>query len=127
MRFYVILILALILSACRKDDVPQELPDLFSGTYHCQVHTYSWIMGGPSSSNDYEADIDVAFYNDSVRIEEYNWKESALNVKEDTAIWVNYGSAYNLNVKFTSDSLFYSQSSGGLGGQSGVSFSGNKL
>lgn len=94
-----------------------------SGTYTCQIHTSSYMMGSNSTYKSYTDDLivkhkgkNVIVLNNTIPIDSL-WGGHAYSVGS--------GSNY-FKIQFINDSIYYSSHSGGLGGSYSTSYAGKK-
>lgn len=94
-----------------------------SGTYTCQVHTSSYMMGSYNTDTAYidnlivkHKDKNVIVLNDTIPID---------SLWDGSVYYVGSGPNY-FKIQFINDSIYYSSHSGGLGGGYSSSYAGKK-
>lgn len=128
MRNIVILLCAILLNSCDSDDPlgQTDYRDGFVGTYDGWRRSTTWIMGQPTQTTFDGSDTYVVTSVDDSSLS-INGGD-AFNIGADGQYSQFSGGSNYVNIQFMSpDSLYFTWSSGGLGGNSTTNFRGKKV
>jgi hypothetical protein len=113
-----ILFFAFILQSCDKHRAKK-----YEGTYSGVKVTESWVMGGPTNTTSVPSTLIIGRNKQSLIIDNWVFHVDELDESESYQGGV---SNYLKLIQFDNHSVYYSSSSGSLGGGTSYSFSGTK-
>jgi hypothetical protein len=117
--FLSLLIASIVLLSCKKLKAHK-----LSGTYDCEIRTYSWILGEVPTETTTHGELVVEKNGTTINVLNREIEVSEIEDGEELAV---SGYPVIFEIKFSGDSVYCYSYSGGHGGGSGTNYKGLKM
>ena len=117
--FFPLLFISLLIFSCKKIKAHK-----YSGNYDCEVRSYSWMLGEPSTETITQGELVIERNGNKLNVLNREIEVSEI-VDGEVLVVSSYPSIFE--IKFTGKSIYCYSYSGGHGGGGGTTYNGQKI